>query len=210
MGQDEQRDAGQWSAAAPRLGDVIGAAPRNDRADPADPFVEDGRADGRHLEPGVVAAGRVTVAEPAEESVAADPNGCSGRSSAPAMQPSREVEWAVTTLVMSSPSQGSAAPTAASWRYNEPAGTNSSLAHPNGGLGGLKRFRLRRGRHQSWPWSCPELVTFSRPTLITATGHIAKGSEYANSECPDPLDATLGCGAHLLRRGRQLLYARSG
>jgi hypothetical protein len=44
------------------------------------------------------------------------------------MQLSREFEWAVTTLVMVPPSM-SAAPTAASWRYNEPAGTNSSLGH---------------------------------------------------------------------------------
>jgi hypothetical protein len=49
---DEKRDAGQRATPAPGLGDVVDAAPRDDRADSADPFVEEGRADGRHLEPG--------------------------------------------------------------------------------------------------------------------------------------------------------------
>ena len=40
-----QRDAGRRCAPAPRLRDVVGAAPRDDRAHPADPFVEEGRAD---------------------------------------------------------------------------------------------------------------------------------------------------------------------
>jgi hypothetical protein len=46
VGQDEQRDAGHRAAPAPPLGDVVGTPPGDDRADPADPFVEEGRADG--------------------------------------------------------------------------------------------------------------------------------------------------------------------
>jgi hypothetical protein len=74
MGHDKQRDAGHRAASAPRLGHLVGTAPRDDRADPADPadpFVEERRAEGRHLEPGVVAAWRVTLTQPLKQAVAA-------------------------------------------------------------------------------------------------------------------------------------------
>jgi hypothetical protein len=40
------RPSASWARVAPRLRDVVGAAPRDDRAQPADPFVEEGCADG--------------------------------------------------------------------------------------------------------------------------------------------------------------------
>src|SRR5512132_3604486 len=113
---------------APGLGDVVGAAPRDDRADPADPFVEEGRADGGHLEPRVVPAGGVPVAEPGEEPVPADPQRLLGAvvgARDAAIQGGRVRRH---HLRHGSPSLAGG-PDGRVMRYNEPADTNSSLAH---------------------------------------------------------------------------------
>src|SRR6266545_4254996 len=73
MGHDEERDAWDRSAPAPRAGHFVGATPSNHRAQPADVRIKELRADGGHPEGRVEPAWSVAVAVPIEESGAADP-----------------------------------------------------------------------------------------------------------------------------------------
>jgi hypothetical protein len=129
VGQDQQRDAGHRAPAAPGLGEVVGPAPRDDRPDVADAFVEEGRADGRQLEPGVVAAGVSPSLNQRKSRSPPTPSGCWGGRRRPRC---------------SHPGRSSGPPPPSSWvsfleggpagrltEYDEPAGTNSSLAQPN-------------------------------------------------------------------------------
>ena len=72
MRDDEEGNAGERSAAAPRVRDVVGPASCDHRALRARAFVEHLRADRRHLEIGVETARRIAVLEPPEEAVATD------------------------------------------------------------------------------------------------------------------------------------------